>query len=363
MNNPGRQVEIDIAKGIAIIGMVFVHAEEYFYNESIPWVVQVIEFFGSPPAAPVFMMALGVGIVYSKNNSPAQLAKRGIKMLGLSYLYNFLVYALPHLIVYFKDGDAEQLPTAIEEFANVDILQFASLAFLTFALIKKINIKTKPLIVSTLLVVAVGEWITDHVIFPEGFIRYALGLIFGTSEISYFPYCSWIGFPVAGYIFGQKLSQCYEKKAFYKTLFKIFMPIYFVLLFNSLEMVIDFGQVKGDYQLSYYHMGLYGNICLISFALWWVGMCYYLSKKMSKWFVDYLKKLSTNITVIYVVQYAIIVYSYVFIAKETSVLDIADAMFVSVAVFFASVRISDKYVEMKKAKALKAQKKKIKEEK
>ena len=88
-------------------------------------------------------------------------------------------------------------------------------------------------------------------------------------------------------------------------------------------------------------------------------MCYYLSKKMSKWLVDYLKKLSTNITVIYVVQYTIIVYSYVFIAKETSVLDIADAMFVSVVVFFVSVRIADKYMEMKRARGLKAQKKKI----
>ncbi len=360
MNNPGRQVEIDIAKGIAIIGMIFVHSEEYFFNESIPWAVQVIEFFGSPPAAPVFMMALGVGIVYSKNNSPKQLAKRGVTMLILSYVYNFLAYALPHLIVYFRDGDAEKIPTAIEEFANVDILQFASLAFLTFALIKKINLKTRPLIVCTLIVVVVGEWITDHVVFHEGFIRYAFGLIFGTSEISYFPYCSWIIFPVTGYIFGQKLSECYSKKAFYKTLTKIFMPIYFVMLFNSLEVIIDFGQIKGDYQMSYYHMGIYGGICLASFALWWVAMCYFLSKKLPKWLVDYLKKLSTNITVIYVVQYAIIVYSYVFIAKEESVLDIADAMFVSVAVFFVSVWVADKYAEMKKAKALKLQQRKEK---
>ena len=69
---------------------------------------------------------------------------------------------------------------------------------------------------------------------------------------------------------------------------------------------------------------------------------------------------STFITVIYVIQYAIIVYSYVFIAKEDSVLDIADALFVSVAVFFVSVRIADKYVEMKKAKALKVQQRKEK---
>ncbi len=44
MNNAGRQIEIDIAKGIAIICMVLVHAEEYFYNESIPWAVELIEY-------------------------------------------------------------------------------------------------------------------------------------------------------------------------------------------------------------------------------------------------------------------------------------------------------------------------------
>ncbi len=41
-------------------------------------------------------------------------------------------------------------------------------------------------------------------------------------------------------------------------------------------------------------------------------------------------------------------------------IDIADALFVSVAVFFVSVRIADKYVEMKKAKALKVQQRKEK---
>ncbi|SKB71311.1 Protein of unknown function [Lachnospiraceae bacterium] len=354
MNNPGRQVEIDIAKGFAILCMVLVHAEEYFYNESIPWAVQVIEFLGSPPAAPVFMLALGIGIVYSRNNTPKQLALRGLKLFALSYVYNFFVYALPHLIVYFRDGDSEKIPVAIEEFANVDILQFASLSFLTFALVKKLHMKHVHLVECTLLIVVVGEWITDHVTFPEGFPRYFFGLFFGINEAAFFPYCSWIIFPIAGYIFGKMLSMCYSKRVFYKNILKACAPVYFVLLLNSLERFIDFGQIKGDYQMSYYHMGLYGGICLVSFALSWIAACYFIEKKLPKAVIDNFKNLSTNITKIYVIQYAIIVYAYVFIAKEESVLGLLDAMFASIAIFVVSVKLANKISAIQKAKKQKA---------
>lgn len=69
--NCGRQRELDVAKGLAVIFMVLVHVYEV-YGGSVEGTTfsHVVEFLGSPPAAPVFMFLLGVGVVYSRKNTP-----------------------------------------------------------------------------------------------------------------------------------------------------------------------------------------------------------------------------------------------------------------------------------------------------
>jgi uncharacterized membrane protein len=77
--NRGRQTELDIIKGAAILFMMLVHC----YEEFTVWPLQpgisafIISFLGSPPSAPVFMFALGVGIVYSRKSNSKALLLRG----------------------------------------------------------------------------------------------------------------------------------------------------------------------------------------------------------------------------------------------------------------------------------------------
>ncbi len=340
MVNAGRQIEIDIAKGIAIICMVLVHTTEYFYNGESSLANSVIEFLGSPPAAPVFMLALGVGIVYSRNSSPEKLALRGCKMFILSYVYNFFVYAFPHLIRFFSDEKKEHLSVAFEEFSNVDILQFASLAFLTFALAKKLNWKAPHLISYGIVVTLAGEAITNGVSFEDSSFVYVVGLLVGSSEVSFFPYCSWIIFPIAGYIFGNVLMECEDKKKLYTNIAMICIPGYIAMMINSFVMKIDFGQITGEYQTSYYHMGIYGDVCMLFFAFGWLSICYLISSAIPDMVIEKLKELSKNITKIYVIQYVLIIYAYVFIANEESELNLAFTLFASAMVFIISSKIA-----------------------
>lgn len=333
MRNKGRQLEIDIAKGIAIICMVLVHTEEYFYDGSITVVNQIIEFLGSPFAAPVFMIALGVGVVYSRNNKAEDLAGRGIALLAMSYLYNLVVYALPYLILFFSTGKSEYMVTAATEFSNVDILQFAALAFLTFAMIKKLNWKTPQIVAYAVAMPLIGELAVNNITLEEGGLSYFLGLFWGTNEASFFPYCSWIIFPLAGYIFGTALSECRDKKAFYLSVAKVFIPVYIAMMVNAADAGIDFGQLTGEYQTSYYHMGLYGGVCLVGFALGWLSICYFASQYIPEGAVEYFKLLSRNITKIYVLQYLIIIYTYVFLAGEESVLGVVYTLALSAIIF------------------------------
>lgn len=54
--NMGRQRELDVAKGLAIIFMLLVHVYEVYGREvEGTGFSKVVEFLGSPPAAPVFM--------------------------------------------------------------------------------------------------------------------------------------------------------------------------------------------------------------------------------------------------------------------------------------------------------------------
>lgn len=87
--------------------MVWVHINEYYQSELYEGGVynRVVEFLGSPPAAPIFKMLLGLGIVYSRNNQPMKLAVRGVKLFIGGYILSFIRDWIPYLILYKMNGN------------------------------------------------------------------------------------------------------------------------------------------------------------------------------------------------------------------------------------------------------------------
>ena len=79
--NTGRQVELDIAKALSIIFMVFVHilmVAPAFNNTISPSYLLIVgNILGRPCAAPVFMFCLGVGIIYSRRSQWIVILLRG----------------------------------------------------------------------------------------------------------------------------------------------------------------------------------------------------------------------------------------------------------------------------------------------
>lgn len=81
--NTKRQAEFDYIKTLAIFFMVIIHVLEeisaYGAYETVPagfW-ENLVEFGAGPLAAPAFMCAMGVGIIYSRRNGPSELFRRG----------------------------------------------------------------------------------------------------------------------------------------------------------------------------------------------------------------------------------------------------------------------------------------------
>ena len=293
------------------------------------------------------MFAMGIGVNYTKDPSPKHFVKRGSQLFFLSCVFNLLVYAAPYFVLYLKTGDSEYLDRSAAEFASVDILQFAALAMLTFAIIKKLNLNSIQIVIYAAAVSLIGQFLTYSISLPEGWISRNPGLLWGSGEMSYFPYCSWIAFPLVGYLFGRDLINCEDKPGLYKKLAIVGIPLYFAMTAVAALVRIDFGQLTGEYQEAYYHMGLYGNICILAFVLGWISVCYLISLHTPKKIMAYFMRLCNNITRIYVVQYFLIIYAYVFIAGEKNDLSLIESILVFAVIFVLSDIIAFLYSKVR----------------
>ena len=137
----GRFFEVDAVKFFAIIYMIFSHSYERFgaYDlyGTMPDTIfrNLIEFFGGPLAAPVFMFCMGIGMVFTRHSSPSEFIRRGFKLLITGYLLNFFRQTIPMLIAMALG--IETGFSLIGGLLNVDILPFAGMAFITIGLMKK----------------------------------------------------------------------------------------------------------------------------------------------------------------------------------------------------------------------------------
>ena len=83
--NCSRQAELDLLKAYPILFMIIIHVYENLSVGRIDptprtLLEHVLQFLAGPATAPAFTFAMGVGIIYSSNNSPKLLFKRGLKL-------------------------------------------------------------------------------------------------------------------------------------------------------------------------------------------------------------------------------------------------------------------------------------------
>ncbi|MGI6366434.1 MAG: acyltransferase family protein [Bacillota bacterium] len=311
--NKGRQVELDVVKGLAIVFMVLVHCLEEYTVWPLPGTLStyIIEFLGSPPAAPVFMFALGIGIVYSRKSDARSLLKRGIWLLALGYILSFFRDLLPHLVLYAKTQDSAYYSEGIQLFLGIDILQFAALTFIFFGIATALRFKPLSYFIAALILAGINLAVAG--ISPENeVLRIFLGLFWGTNEYAWFPFLVWIIYPIGGYLFGNLLIRCNNKGQFYKQVFAISLAILALFGLYSYLSGVDFGAHDGLYQEAYYHHDLIGNIILLAFVGVWTSLIYFLTAFLPKFITGALARWSKNITTIYCVHWLIIGWSLIF---------------------------------------------------
>ena len=303
--NTGRQPELDWARGLAVLFMILVHVK--LELPGFPFAnlySKVLEFVGSPLAAPTFMILLGAGIAYSKNKEPKKLAKHGLGLFILHYVLNFAAFGLPCLIMLVRTGNAVYREDFFNYLFGVDILAFAGLTFLFFALKEKLRLESVHVVFAALVLAFLNyllTWAMNN--FWSGPVP---GLFVRADEYSYFPFLSWIGYPVMGYIFGRHLIRCTDKKRFYKYLFAFSALIAATITLGSLKYGFDiwsmhFGPEDYYYQ-DFIQYILVGGICFT-----WISVLYALSGiKIFGFAGKLLARWSRNVTTMYCAQWLII---------------------------------------------------------
>jgi uncharacterized membrane protein len=341
--NGGRQIELDIAKGFAIAFMVLVHCLEELSALELTRSTYVIQVLGRPFAAPVFMFALGVGLVYSRRSSARDLALRGVRTLILAYVLNLVRDSLPLMVLWKRTGDPELLHEAVVYLFGVDILSFAGLVFLFFAAAKALKFKLGHYIVSGIIMSGANMVLLNYV--PQSTVlNVFLGSFWGTNENTWFPFLTWIVYPLSGYVFGQYLIRCRDKKRLYTLTLQGCLSVLGLFVVYSLARESNLAVLDYIIMDIYYHHDIVGFMFIISVALSWISALYLWSPHIPQLITGTLSRWSKNITTLYCVHWLIVGWTYVVVE---STLTLPWVLVCSVVLLAVSDFISDFYLKTK----------------
>jgi len=316
--NTGRQFALDYAKGLAIIYMVISHIIIHWsmgYRGTVAYNIGN-SILGGPSTAPFFMICLGVGIVYSRRTSPSYLLKRGLMLLFGSYVLNLARAGIFTLLIgstlgWSPEENGLDVDCAEESFFAimiVDILQFAGIAFLFFALALKLKLKNWMLVVLALAFQVISHFFEQYQA-DNRYVTALLGLFLPTGPIdeeeclSCFPFMVWGIYPVVGYLFGQLLQRVTDLDRFYRW---IFWPT-LVLSFGYFTIMGTSGKMLPFSNAYYWHnlIEVFFYLC-IDFCI--LSAFHLYSRNLPQILYKPLTPLSVDMTRVYCVSWCLILW-------------------------------------------------------
>lgn len=311
--NSGRQVELDLAKCLAIFFMIFLHC--YFvtagFHNTISLSMEriIAHLLGGPFAAPVFMFCMGVGMVYSRNQDPGYMIKRGIKLMLLGLVVNVGEFILPHFLAGKLLGEWDIFPIAggLLLFC-IDILAFAGMAFIAIGIFKKWNLSARQMVIIAVILSVAGSFLRESDL-GSNVLNLIAGYFIGSAGgFTAFPLFNWLVFPTTGLWFGEYYIRCSNKKKL--------LSLWPVGLIISLAYFIASWFLPNGFLTDAHHYYFMTTIdvvfCLIC-IYGVIGLCYLVTGFLSDAAKQFISRTSGNVNAIYVIQWFLIPLTYIFI--------------------------------------------------
>lgn len=224
----------------------------------------------------------------------------------MAYLLNLARYVMPAIVASFFDGsDKDAVYWAFRETLTPDIMNFASLAFFSFALfflLKLTSIKTLLIAVLLLIVndlLGVVQWNC-----PE-LLQVFMGNIFWTCDLSCFPLFSWLIFPVYGYLISEYMLKLgnEEHRRFWRKLAAGSVVVILVMRGIVSYFGMDFMMVANP-PINNYVTSTMTVVIDIAFANIVIYCCYELYNLLHlQVFNKYMQSFSANVNSFYIMQW------------------------------------------------------------
>jgi surface polysaccharide O-acyltransferase-like enzyme len=277
---------LDTLRGLAIFFMIMQHAflmHEIGAGDSNNIISIIFVGLGTWPAAPVFMVVLGIFLMQSKKTNKV-LMFRGLKLLALGYFLNFIRFTIPLLIA--NDNNAFIL------LFEIDILQLAGLSFILLAGFRKVAQNKILFPVVMILIAFVSPYVWNN-------FNYLTDPFIGSSDLVSFPVFPWIIYPMLGMYLSNMLLSLNKQRIIKLLLASFTLAIIGVLTIGQ-HTIFDYPQHTFDL-----------HFLVIAFVI-----VYFLIVDGFTRHFGYPKILSfwsQNITQIYILQWIIFGYSILFL--------------------------------------------------
>jgi len=296
--NTGRQYEVDLLRGFTLVILAFTHVVLYLSSEPESGLYTFSDIIASEPGAPVFMIAMGISICFSRNQDAMSLLKRGINLLIGGFLLN-LVRSFPYW--FMDNGD---FFASVPGFFVVDIFQLAGLSFLLFALFKALKVPSWIVFLISVCFVAIGQILMsipnalDFSLEETYFLNLFLPL---NNDYCCFNLLTWFIYPSFGIVLGDLIIHCKNKNKFYLILL-ILGVIGVVILYLSLFLRYpDYATYY--YGGNFYRMGILNTLITLLVDCFLLAFWYFVGKIAPKIIKRFLSFLSKHITVFYVLSW------------------------------------------------------------
>lgn len=350
--NTGRQVELDIAKALSIIFMIFLHSlmviKGFNYSLSPAYDFIFSNVLGRPFAAPIFMFCMGVGVVYSRHSQWDTMIKRGVKLYLLGVLVNVFEFFLPGFVCGTLLGRWDVFPMAggLLLFC-VDILAFAGMAFILMGILKKFDLSNKWLIVIAVAMSIVGTLLRGTDLGIPALNLIAGHFIGAAGGFTAFPLLPWFIFPIAGYVWAQYFIRAKDKGQFFKL-----WPLFIIIAVAYFYLTMSNGVFSSDVHLYYFMTTLDALFCIIC-AHGVIGLGYWIAKFLPDAIIKAFSTLSTHITYIYIAQWFFIPLGVIFVSyffKTLVFTDLVSTIY-AIVMLVISTLVAVYYKKFKKSRA------------
>jgi len=222
--NTGRQPEIDVLKAFCIGWMIMLHTQECLAEtENLAYVIS--DYACTFSGAATFMICMGLGVRYSRHQSPKEWLARGWELLTVGQLLNLCRNALPNLMAWWATGEQYFIANSLLVI-QADILSFAGLAFLLLAALKALRMPDGGVLGLGITLNLAAAALYGTVKPPESYLLSQLaGFFVVTDAESYFPLCSYFVFVAFGYWLGGVYLRIADKRRLSARVLAVCAPV------------------------------------------------------------------------------------------------------------------------------------------